>query len=304
MNAIWHRRAFLRTSLGVAGIVPWAGALAASVADPSPKSPPVVVFSKHFQFMNYREMARVCRELGLDGVDLTVRRDGHVEPEQVTRDLPAAVEAIREQGLQVPMITTRLNRGDDPDAVPILKTASQLGIRFFRIGGFKYDGRTAPGVQLKTFTESLRSLARVAATYGMTAGYHNHSGRNQVGGPVWDLHRMLSDVNSPHLGSNFDVGHATIEGAGGAWETHARLMAPQVKMMAVKDFSWQDGKRSWVPLGEGQVQLVPMLKIMRGAGFRGPISIHVEYKVASPDAMIKEVGHAAAVLRRALKATH
>lgn len=298
-----RRRSFLQ-----AAAIPMASLLADSTFAAKPQSPngfqpPICIFSKHLQFLNYEELAIKCKEIGLDGVDLTVRPNGHVLLENVGRDLPRAVELIRAAGLQVPMITTNLVSGNDPTARAVLQQASKLGIKYFRIGGHKYDGRRSPMEQLPRFIEDLKSLAQVAEEFNMSAGYHNHSGKRHVGGPIWDLHHMLQQVDSDRIGSNFDVGHATVEGAGGAWESHTRLMASRVKMMAVKDFVWQDNKVSWVRLGSGIVPLVQQLKIMKQAHFSGPISIHVEYPTNSQAVMVEEIRQSAHVLRNAVEAT-
>lgn len=292
------RRGFL---LSAAAATPAALLLSQPNARAEATRPPLCVFSKHLQFLDYEALADTCRDVGLDGVDLTVREGGHVEPARVVTDLPKAVAALRDRGLSVPMITTGLSRGDDPDAVPILETAADLGIRYFRIGGLRYDDDTSIVAQLDTYAERLHGLARVARQHGMTAGYHNHSGSGNVGAPVWDLHRMLESIGSPHLGSNFDVGHATVEGAYGDWEITARLMAHYVKMMAVKDFTWDErGRPRWVRLGEGLVDTTAFLRVFRQAGFAGPISLHLEYRSPSNDAIIEEVRLGVAFLRNCL----
>jgi L-ribulose-5-phosphate 3-epimerase len=295
------RRQFLESALAASSVAAVAGRAGQSRA--AAGVPPVCIFSKHLQFLDYKELATTCREIGLDAVDMPVRSGGHVLPENVAKDLPAAVEALRAEDLKIGMITTKLWNGDDPDAEPILKTASKLGIKYFRVGGSKYDLSKPPLPQLDKFTEGLRSLAKVAEKYGMVAGYHNHSGAGNVGGPMWDLHRMIEAVGSPNLGSNFDVGHVTAEGMYGAWRVSTRLMAPYVKMMSIKDFvAGGDGKRPlWTPIGEGIVQNTEILQIMREHGFQGPISIHVEYKVDSDDAMIEEVRKAVVTVRKCLK---
>ncbi|MBN2310013.1 MAG: sugar phosphate isomerase/epimerase [Candidatus Hydrogenedentes bacterium] len=266
-------------------------------------TPPVCVFSKHLQFIDdFRELGRTCRELGLDGVDLTVRKGGHVLPEHAATDLPRAVEAIRAEGLDVCMITTNLCRGDDPDAEPILSAASKLGIRYFRVGPHRYSDDGDVLTELDGFTEELRSLAEVAARHDMVAGYHNHSGPRYMGAPLWDLHRAVTAIGRPSFGSNFDVGHATVEGGYGGWRINARLMAPHVKMLAAKDFVWDTTDRPmWVPLGSGRVQLVEFLKLFRQVGFAGPISTHFEYKVPSNEAMLDEIRNAAVTVRAALR---
>jgi L-ribulose-5-phosphate 3-epimerase len=262
--------------------------------------PPICVFSKHLQHLGYGEMAKACKGLGLDGIDLTVRKGGHVAPENVATDLPRAVDAIRSEGLEVPMISTALCNGRDPDARPILEAASAVAIPYFRIGGQRYRENGAPLDDLARFTEEVRSLTELAEEYGITAGYHNHSGPNNVGAPLWDLHRMFEAVGSSHLGSNFDVGHAFVEGGFGAWEINARLLRTYVKMMAVKDFVWGDRTPQWVPLGQGRVPLAGFFRIFRETGFTGPISIHFEdrhYAEASAKGKLEEIGCAVETLR-------
>ena len=264
-------------------------------------APPVCVFSKHLQFLDYTALAKTCKELRLDGVDLTVREGGHVLPENVAADLPRAVEAIRGEGLEVPMITTGLKNGGEPEARPILEAASKLGIHYFRCGPFGYskDGKIVE--ELRGFTEELRGLASLAAEFNMVGGYHNHSGQNYVGAALWDLHWILQDIGSNAMGSNFDVGHAMVEGGLGVWQINARLLASYTKMMAVKDFLWENKRVRWLTLGEGQVQLVEFLKIFRAAGFAGPISMHFEYQTASNETLLEEIRKSGVTLRAALK---
>src|SRR5947208_1964149 len=65
-----------------------------------------VMFSKMLAPYSVPEAGRAIRDLGFEGVDLTVRPGGHVLPEAVTEGLPAAVEALRRQGMDrlAPMI--------------------------------------------------------------------------------------------------------------------------------------------------------------------------------------------------------
>ncbi len=292
-----NRRIFLGSALGAAAAAGFLGGASRTAAAETAAKPPVCVFSKHLQFLDYPALAKTCREIGVDGVDLTVRGGGHVEPARVDRDLPAAVEAVRTEGLDVPMITTSLNDGADADARPILEAASKLGIRYCRVGGLKYDADGEILPQLAAAAEKLGRLAALAAEFGISLGYHNHSGMLNIGAPVWDAHRIFEQVASPHLGANLDLGHALVEGAFGDWQITLRLIRSHVKMMAVKDFVWEKNRPRWVKLGEGILPGVEMLNIMRDGNFAGPVSMHFEYRVASNEAMIEEVRQATVVLR-------
>ena len=285
------RRDFLARSVAVA-------ALAAAPARAQTATPAVCVFSKHLQFItDYATLGKTAKELGVDALDLTVRKGGHVLPENVTLDLPRAADAIRAEGVDVAMITTNLNSGDDKDARPILEAASKAGIGFARVGGLSYSDGGDIASELQTQQEQLRGLARVLEKYGVTGGYHNHSGGTNMGAVLWDLRQVIQAIGSDRFGSNFDVGHAAVEGAFAGWRINARLFAPYVKMMAVKDFVWDGDRPKWVPLGQGVVKTAEFLKIFRSHGFAGPISLHFEYKVESDDALLEEMRAAVAKLR-------
>jgi hypothetical protein len=84
----------------------------------------VSIFSKHLQFVQGTELAKAASEIGFDGVDITVRKGGHIAPEQVKETLPPLVATLRKQGLEVPMITTEIVDADTPHAEDVIRTAS------------------------------------------------------------------------------------------------------------------------------------------------------------------------------------
>ena len=291
------RRNLLATAMAACAGAVVRGAHAAAAG-----GPPVCVFSKHLHFIkDYTQLAKTAKALGLDGLDLTVRKGGYVEPANVAVDLPKCVEAVRAEGLDVYMITTDLNKGGGPDVLPVLDAASKLKIKYARVGKQQYSKDGDIAKEIAGFTEDLRGLTAVFEKHDMIAGYHNHSGGNSVGAPMWDIYEMVRAIDSAAFGSNFDIGHAMVEGSSGAWRLNARLLAPYVKMTSVKDFVWEDGKVKWVPLGQGHVNVPEFFSIFRAAGFAGPVSIHVEYRTPSDDAMLEEIRAAVNTIRADLK---
>src|SRR5882762_9891596 len=123
MSKHFSRREFLQVSsataiAGAAGLSSLPAAAQSQVRGPFRGT--LCLFSKAVPQLDWSELAQAAKEAGFGGVDLTVRREGHVLPERVETDLPKAVAAIRAEGLDVPMITTELVEADDPTAEPIL----------------------------------------------------------------------------------------------------------------------------------------------------------------------------------------
>jgi len=255
-------------------------------------------FSKHLPRLDGKGLGRALKPLGFEGVDLTVRPGGHVDPQRVAQDLPRLVEAIRNEGLAVPMITTELLSASDPAAKPTLETASALRIPYFKPGYYKYSfvdvrkERDAAG-------EKLRSLAALSAANGMRLGFHNHAG--YIGGNIWDISGVIDALDPATAGYYFDVRHAVVEGGDGGWRTAFNVAAPRLFMIALKDFYWEKTASAWrqqnCPMGDGMVNWKAYFALLAKAGFHGPVSLHQEYDVPGATADAREANTLAAAAR-------
>lgn len=264
------RRAFVAT-----------GALASAAAEGERAPLKLTVFSKHLQWAQWDEMAAVAAQCGFDGIDLTVRPGGHVEPERAAQDLPRAFETVRKAGLSMPMITAGIVDAQSPHAESILKTAASLGIRYYRWGGLKYDNGKPIPAQLAALKPRVQALIDLNRRYDIAAMYHTHSGM-EVGAPIWDLWEILHDLDPKYAGINYDIGHATVEGGLGGWIRSAQLTAPLMRGIALKDFQWIRNARGewipdWRPAGEGMVNFTRFLAMVKTSRFSGPVQVHYEY---------------------------
>jgi sugar phosphate isomerase/epimerase len=271
--------------------VPAGAALAAA-----PARPPLCAFSKHLASLNYEQLAQAVKDLGFDGVDLTVRPKGHVLPERVAEDLPRAVAAIRAQGLEVPMITTDLTRAEDPAARPTLAAAARLRIPCWKVGYW----RTLGYAEVRPLAAGLFALSK---EYGVAAGLHNHSG-GYYGSLPYEFKMILEGFAPEAAGYYFDARHAVAEGGDSGWKTYLKQALANLKMVAVKDFFWEKSGGKWrmanCPLGQGMVDWPAVLAAIAKSGFRGPVSLHVEYNpkdereaLASDLALLKKLVSAA-----------
>jgi sugar phosphate isomerase/epimerase len=279
MKSSLSRRDFL--AVGLMGMT-----LPRSVfATQTPGRRDIHVFSKHLQWLDYKHMAEFAAECGFDGVDLTVRPGGHVEPSRVATDLPLAVKVVQRAGKKVSMITTAVTDASDPHTVAILETASRLGISCYRMGWMEYDSGKSIEENLSVFLQKTKALAELNRKYRIKGGYQNHAGAN-FGAPVWDLASILHQVNSPWLGCQYDIRHAIVEGAG-SWRLGFDYIKEHINSLDMKDFAWRESNGEWVaenvPLGKGMVDFDAFLPLARTLPAEIPISLHYEYSLGGAE---------------------
>ncbi len=267
-------------------------------AAPAPRWP-LIGFSKPFQTLAPEPTADTVAEIGWDGIECPVRAKGQVLPERVEEDLPKFVEALRQRGKTIHLITTDVKNVAQPLTQKVLRTAARLGIKRYRLGFWKYAKDKPIPAQLDEIRAELRDLAALNRELGLQAGFQNHSGADYVGAPVWDLWQLVRDLDPKHMGACFDIGHATLEG-GYSWPIESRLIESHLTAVFVKDFAWQKGekgwKAEWCPLGEGMVNKA-FFAWLKKSSFNGPICQHHEYDHGTGQPMIAKMQHDLRVLR-------
>ena len=234
-------------------------------------------------------------DLGFDGVDLTVRPEGHVLPEEATRRLPEAVDILRSKGLTVPMVTTSITDAGEKYAEDIFKTASECGVEFIKLGYWRYEGFGTIREQIERVRkDNLKGIYRLSKQYSVTAGVHIHSSDFLTANPAV-VKMLLQDYDPEHLCAYIDPGHMAVEGGLSGWNMGMDLLQEHIRMVAVKDFGWfhekdETGKWRWsariLPLSEGLVPWAEVFTYLQKIGFDGPVSFHSEYHDVSLEELI------------------
>lgn len=276
-----NRRQFINT-LAIAGAAIPLVSIPGSDTEttPVPESRfPLRLFSKPLDAYDFNFMCECTSKAGLGGFDLTVRPGGKVEPAEVEAKLPGLVKEAGKYNLALDMMVSGIVNATDPLTERVLKTASSLGITHYRLGYLEFDTKAGIWQSLQKHKESLKPVVELNRKYKIHGDYQNHAG-TRVGGPVWDLWELLRDFPPEFAGCQYDVRHAMVEGAN-AWIIGMRLMAPFIKTLAIKDFTWMPvkGKPSavTVPMGEGMVNWDLFFRTVKELNISGPVTLHVEY---------------------------
>ncbi|MBL7699778.1 MAG: TIM barrel protein [Chitinophagaceae bacterium] len=244
----------------------------------------VYIFSKHLQFLNYKELADAVAEMGFDGIDLSVRPGGHVEPERVEGDLPKAAEAMKKAGLSPALMTTGVNGADDPTDRKLLATASGLGFKYYRMNWYHYPENKSMPDAIAEFGAKLKNLAAFNKELNIKGYYQNHSGAN-VGSNIWEIYEMLKDADGEYLGAQYDIRHAIVEGSQ-SWENGLKLISQRIQTISLKDFKWKNEGESNVqdvPIGDGVINFDHYFKLLKQYNVSVPVSMHIEYPLGGAE---------------------
>lgn len=248
----------------------------------------VHLFSKHLQFLDYAAMAEQAAAIGFDGVDLTVRPGGHVEPTNATRDLPRAAKALRDHGLPPLMCTTAFASVKDDHFESALDAIAESGIKHLRMGYYRPTPGTHPADRLQEIRQSLPPLVKALEQRGLNGAFQNHAGARHIGSSLWEYWQILQDVDPSVLGIQFDIRHAVAE-RGASWQNEFEIAAPKISSLVIKDFKWIEQEKTGLPellntpLDEGWVDFPRYLKMVDDAKIEVPISLHYEYELGGAD---------------------
>ncbi|MBT8353116.1 MAG: sugar phosphate isomerase/epimerase [Desulfofustis sp.] len=245
----------------------------------------IYIFSKHLQFLDYPGMSEAAREMGFDGIDLTVRPKGHVLPERVSIDLPMATEAMHAFGLATGLFTSKVMDATNLVDRNVLETAAGLGYDFYRTGWYKYERDREIRVSFGKFREKLSELSSLSGSLGISGSYQNHSG-HYFGSSIWELDEALEGLPVGQMGCQYDIMHANIEG-GKNWEIGFRLIREHINSLVLKDFKWGRMKGVWkpvpVPAGQGMVDFPGFFSLLKRYGINVPVSVHCEYDLGGAE---------------------
>jgi sugar phosphate isomerase/epimerase len=248
-----------------------------------------LMLSKPLENLSYPELADTVAAIGMDGVDLTVRSPGHVLPERVKTDLPLAAKAIRERGLDVGWLTTAIDSTAAPHAEDILATASDLGIKQFKLGYFRYAGFGAMRRQIAEVRVQLQGIEKLCQRYGIQAGVHAHDGPT-LSATTHVVSLLLEGFDPAALCYYPDLGHMGIEGSLGGWIHGLDLLSNRIAMLALENLAQyrqrepETGEERWsakvVPFDQGFIPFPDALQYLKQIGYTGYASFQAEYRGA------------------------
>jgi L-ribulose-5-phosphate 3-epimerase len=146
------------------------------------------------------------------------------------------------------------------------------------------EDKTIPE-SLQQFQKKVKDLSHLNKKLGLTGCYQNHAGTG-VGSSIWELWELLKEADKQYMGLQYDIRHAVVEG-GLSWQSGLRLVQPQIKTIAIKDFIWEKQNGVWdtknTPVGEGMVDFKTYFKLLQQYRINVPVTLHMEHPLGGAE---------------------
>jgi len=252
-----------------------------------------VMFTKLLKDLDTGRLADTIQDLGFDGFDLAVRPGYPVNPENVATALPKAAKEWADRGLTIGLVTTNFDFLDPtkPEVEPLLAACAQVGCRRIKLGYWVHQGEPYwEGVdKIRTALAGFEKLCR---KHDVCVAVHTHSGPYYGSNCAGAMH-LVRDFDPRCIGVYIDPGHLAIDGED--LSLGISMVREHLVLVASKSPAWfrteKDGAVKWehhlVPLREGLVDWLEVLKLLKSVDYAGPISLHSEYEDLSREELIR-----------------
>jgi len=275
------------------------------------------LWSRHLQWVSTQAEAQsdpfgtgvkvgeACLGSGFAAVDLTVRSDGHVLPQNVATVLPLMLNGIRSTGCICDQIGNNIAPSSNPADTTwiasqfvneILSVAGANGIkkyRWYNSGGPSFPANTFGQTmtsQLDGFRLNMRRLAMINAQSGNLCGVaHTHSGN--LGTSVYDIAYAMQGIDPNLIAINLAIGHTADAAPGVTWQLEMRRNMPLIKGTALQDLKGTinatTGALSTSTVqstgatgtGGGIINWATFFSLLRLGGYSGPAEAQIEYSI-------------------------
>ncbi len=257
-----------------------------------------VMFSKHLDMLglSLQKVGETMKDIGLDGIDLTVRPGGRIEPENVDNQLPKAVALLEQLGLSVGLLTTNITSIHSPYAEETFAAAAECGVPALKLGYWHYTNPKEFWTQFEWAQTKLTGLQSMALDYGVTANVHIHSGP-YVSALAPVLYMLLDGMDPNGVGAYIDTGHMYIEGGFDGWRQGMIMLAPYINLVALKGYSFvtetdENGKlvhaRKMLGFEEAAQDWPQIFALLNDFGYDGTVSLHSEYGAMDYDELVAQ----------------
>ncbi len=238
----------------------------------------LAVFVKPWKSLPLQELALHIKSLRFDLIELPVRTGFPVEPQNIERDLPAAVKLLAEHGIRVLNVAADIPLDDER----LYSACAAAGVAMNRVM-FRQRELDYWSAEAKA-RRKLDSALPYCERYGVQIGVQNHSGRfvpvNEMG-----AYNLLKDYDPRHVAAVWDPAHNALQGMDS--DAALDVMAPYLCVVNLKNAYWRrvsgpeaavaEWQIYWTSVPQGRASWARVIAKLKAIDYRGPICFSAEY---------------------------
>ena len=247
----------------------------------------LAIFAKPWKALPLPDLARHIKSLGFDLIELPVRPGFQVEPGNIERDLPTAVQLLGEHGIRVLNATADMPLDDER----LYAACAEAGIGLNRVMFWQRDMD-----YFAAESEARRQLDAAlpyCEKYDIQIGIQNHSGRfvpvNEMG-----MVHLIKDYDPRYVAAYWDPAHNALEGMNS--DSALDVLAARLCVVNLKNAYWRrvsgpeaqvaEWKTYWTSGAQGRASWVQVIAKLKAIGYDRPICFSAEY---SDEARVDEL---------------
>lgn len=220
------------------------------------------------------ELGELIKGMGFDAIELPVRPDYRVEPENVQRDLPGAVGQLAACGVQVVSVA-------GPTDEPTIRACGECGVPIIRIcPRIEEIGYLATEEKL---WREFDALVPLLDECGVAIGIQNHC--NEWISSSAGVRRLIERYDPSHVCAVWDPAHNAL--AGEVPELAIDLSWSHLRMVNLKSACWlrangpeaevAQWKLHWTTGRQGIAPWPKVVSLLKQRGWEGPVCLTAEY---------------------------
>lgn len=272
-----NRRTLLRTLPALAAVYPLRAGVETSKGSARLKSA-ICAYSFRTELqkktMTYEDVVRLCADLEVDGLDMTV----YWLPTTADDFLMRLRGLAYRSGIDIYSISVRTDMCKPPaeqdKEIAVVKgwvdVASKLGAGHIRVFGGTVPKTSNEDTAAAWVVEILKRAADYAGSKGVILGLENHGGITEKASRIVDIVRK---VDSPWVGINLDTGnfHSNVYG-------QIEMCVPYAVNVQVKERVRVDGNLE-------NSDWARVTSMLRKSGYKGYLALEYEEKEPAPTAV-------------------
>ena len=231
------------------------------------------VFTVLLPDKNPEEVFELLSELNYDGVELRIKEDYHVPPDEILSRVKELDDLKTRYRLEIPVLGTYLSISERALVLPVFEAAKILGVKGVRVSlGPPLDAQQSYWKILDEVSRELEVFIKSIQPFGVKALFEIHF-KTLISSPSL-AYLLLKRFDPAQVGVIHDAGNMIVEGRED-WKMGVEILGDYLGHVHVKNTSWRKDDKwnwSWDELDSGMVNWENVMRALASVNYKGYLS--------------------------------